>query len=80
MIPCVFREAVRAQKAEEGRQRRVHRARLLSQQQAAMTAQQSRLEGERASQIRSGIAYMDTWLEGSVKVGLIVFNHITARA
>ena len=49
----LFREAVRAQKAEEGRQRRVQRARLLSQQQAAMTAQQSRLEAERATHIRS---------------------------
>lgn len=54
----MFREAVRAEKAEEGRQRRLQRAKLLKEQQAAMTAQQSHLEAERVVQIRSGSACM----------------------
>ncbi|KAL0023111.1 hypothetical protein WJX77_002676 [Trebouxia sp. C0004] len=46
------REAVRVQKAGESRQRRLHRARLLKDQQKAMSAHQAALEAERALRIR----------------------------
>ena len=51
--PFTCREAVRVQKAGESRQRRVHRARLLKEQQKAMTHHQATLEAERTLRIRS---------------------------
>ncbi len=53
--PFKCREAVRVQKAGESRQRRVHRARLLKDQQKAMTHHQAALEAERALRIRSAV-------------------------
>ncbi|KAL0048524.1 hypothetical protein WJX82_005046 [Trebouxia sp. C0006] len=46
------REAIRVQKAGESRQRRVHRTRLLKEQQKAMTHHQAALEAERTLRIR----------------------------
>ena len=46
------REAARARKAEEVRQQRVHRARLLKDQQAAMSAHQARLQAANLMRIR----------------------------
>ena len=51
--PFKCSEAIRVQKAGESRQRRVHRTRLLKEQQKAMTHHQAALEAERTLRIRS---------------------------
>ena len=51
MVHC--REAARLRKAEEARQRRVHRAELLRDQLTAMSAQQARKQAATAWRIRS---------------------------
>ena len=68
---ALCREAARAQKAEESRQRRVYRARLLREQHAAMTAHQAELEADRTLGIRSALSY--TLQPGVRKILLVWF-------